>query len=53
MLQIEITQVPPVSYQTLVLLLIPTPHNLWEVHQGPSHVVTFALLIQVLVLYLE
>lgn len=41
-----------ISYQTLVLLLITTPNNFREVHQGPSHVVTLALFIQVLVLYL-
>lgn len=41
-----------ISYQTLVLLLISTPHNFWEVHEGPSHVVTLALFIQVLVLCL-
>lgn len=40
------------SYQTLVLLLISTPNNFWEVHQGPSHVVTLALFIHVLVFYL-
>lgn len=39
-----------ISYQSLVLLLHSTPHNLWEIHQGPSHVVTLGLLMRILIL---
>lgn len=45
-------KVSRIAYQTLFLLLISTPHDFWEVHQGPSHVVTLAFFMQVLVLYL-
>lgn len=45
-------KVSRIAYQTLFLLLIATPHDFWEVHQGPSHVVTLAFFMQVLVLYL-
>lgn len=38
------------SYQSLVLLLLPTAHNLGEVHQGSSHVVALSLLVGLFVL---
>lgn len=41
------------SYQSLALLLISTAHDLREINQGTSHVVTFGLLMGVLVLDLE
>lgn len=41
------------SYQSLALLLISTAHDLREINQGTSHVVTFGLLMGVLVLGLE
>lgn len=42
-----------ISYQPLVLLLLSTPHDLWEIHQGPSHVVTLGLLVEILILGLR
>lgn len=39
-----------ISYQSFILLLVSASHNLWEIHQSPSHVVTFGLLMSLLVL---
>lgn len=38
------------SYQSFVLLLIPTAHNFREVHQGSGHVVSLGLLMDLFVL---
>ena len=39
-----------ISYQALVFLLLSTSHHFREVHQGPSHIVTFGFFMGIFVL---